>query len=142
MRQGSSNVNKTEKERCPMVGLDKLDKIQQLARDDRNNKKREIQGQEHLLFSEEEKKELQKTVKALEKSIAKNQKELIKTEEAFKKKNEKYLAAKQDFDQLNITYKSFNGLRTELVKWEEGFESLENREKEVKSEINELKEVN
>ncbi len=138
-----SNTRGEERKRMVrrMVGLDKLDKIQQLVRDDRNIKKREIQGQESLLFSEEKQKEISKKHKALTKAITKDQNALKKHEGVFNKKNTKYLDAKKIFDQLNDTYKHYNELQQQLGKWEEGLHNLLQRETELKEEIKTLKDA-
>ncbi|MEM9920118.1 MAG: SMC family ATPase [Bacteroidota bacterium] len=136
-----SNTRGEERKRMVrrMVGLDKLDRIQQLLRDDRNTKKREIQGQAALLMPKEALEELRKAFKALEKNIKANHKKLEQQQQAFDQKNAQYLAIKQTFDQLNNTYKQYNSLQSELIKWEKGLESLQGRQIEIKEEIALLK---
>ncbi|MEO1625756.1 MAG: SMC family ATPase, partial [Bacteroidota bacterium] len=137
-----SNTKGEERKRMVrrMVGLDKLDKIQQLLREDRNSKKREIQGQQALLWSKEEQKALKDQIKEQKGSIQKSQQNTDRLQKDYQAKNAEYLDWKKSFDLLNQRYKQFNELQKELVKWEKALESLQNRQKELTKELAQLQE--
>ncbi len=102
-----------------MTGLNKLDKIQKLIREDRNSFKRQIEGQEALLLSAEEVKESKKVEKEAKEVLANKNKELKKLMASFKTKNEAYLKHKSSYDSLSESSKLFNSISTQIGRGEE-----------------------
>lgn len=127
-----SNTKGEERKRMvrKMVGLDKLDDIQKIIREDRNTLSKEIQGQQKLLMNEEELQSVESQLVILEKESKKLEKEEAKLKTVFEKKNKKYQEAKKIFDEQSGLSRQFNQLNLELGRWEKGIEGLkENLEK-------------
>jgi len=114
-----------------MVGLDKLDHIQKVVREDKNTTKKQIQGQEALVLDKEtlkakkeQLKSLDKESKAIDKELAKQQKELEKSEKL-------YLKEKQNFESEGEKYRQFTQLDGERIKYAELLVNLTERKKEA-----------
>lgn len=122
-----------------MVGLDKLDKIQNIVREDRNSAKNQIKGKSGLLLEKEDLAALEKELKTKTKERDKEQKQLEKLEKQLKEKQKKYEEARAAFDTQNKLYKTFSDLTTELTRFETGVENLLNRDKEHDLRIADLK---
>ena len=124
-----------------MVGLDRLDDIQKLIREDRNTLNKEMQGQSKLLLSEEEQAELEQQLKDLEKEL----KTLTKAEEklntVFSKKNKAYQASKKLFDEQSVLSKQFNTLNNDLTRFVAGLENVQEGLEKNKKEIARIKEM-
>ncbi|MFK7770687.1 MAG: AAA family ATPase [Saprospiraceae bacterium] len=117
-----SNTKGEERKRMvrKMVGLDKLDDIQKIIREDRNTLSKEVQGQKKLLLTEEELQFIESQVVTLGKESKKLEKEEEKLKTVFEKKNKKYQEAKQVFDEQSGLSRQFNQFNLELEKWGEG----------------------
>ncbi len=127
-----SNTKGEERKRMvrKMVGLDKLDDIQKLIREDRNTLSKEVQGQQKLLLTDEELQVVESQIVALGEESKKIEKEEEKLKTGFEKKNKKYQEAKKIFDEQSGLSRQFNQLNLELEKWGEGVLRLkENLEK-------------
>jgi len=146
-----SNTKGEERKRMvrKMVGLDKLDDIQKIIREDRNTLGKEVQGQQKLLLTEEELQSVDNQMNTLKRQSKQLEKEEEKLKGSFSKRNKKYQEAKQLFDTQSAVSKQFNLLNLDLGKWGKAVEGLkENLEKnkiaikrlgEVESEIKKLK---
>ncbi len=124
-----------------MVGLDKLDKIQNIIREDRNKNKHEIKGQENLLYEDADIKAFEKELKEQNKELATLEKKEAKTKKEFDEKQKLYLAAQKASEQQNEQYKQHNELYHQLNKFEGGIENLKAQSNEYKIRIKELKEL-
>ncbi|MFT5262094.1 MAG: exonuclease SbcC [Polaribacter sp.] len=122
-----------------MVGLDKLDKIQNIVREDRNSAKNQIKGKIGLLLEKEDLEAKEKDLKAKIKERDKEQKQLDKLDKQLKEKQKKYELARTEFEAQNKLYKTYNELTTELTRFETGVENLLNRDKEHDTRITALK---
>jgi len=91
-----------------MVGLDKLDKIQNIVREDKNKNKHEIKGQENLLYDDADIKGFEKELKAFNKELSALDKKEAKTKKEFDNKQKLYLAAQKAFEQQNEQFKQHN----------------------------------
>ncbi|MFT7453060.1 MAG: exonuclease SbcC, partial [Patescibacteria group bacterium] len=109
-----------------MVGLDKLDKIQNIVREDRNSAKNQIKGKIGLLLEKEDLEAKEKDLKAKIKERDKEQKQLDKLDKQLKEKQKKYELARTEFEAQNKLYKTYNELTTELTRFETGVENLLN----------------
>lgn len=138
-----SNTRGEERKRMvrKMVGLDRLDHIQKLVREDRNTLKKEVQGQENVLIDADRKKEINTQIKSDKKEIATHEKEIKKLTTAFEKTNTKYQKAKTVFTELNEVYKTHNQLQQELAKYTTTIQQLEERQEVQSKEINRLSEL-
>lgn len=146
-----SNTKGEERKRMvrKMIGLNKLDDIQKIIREDRNTLSKEVQGQQKLLLTEEELQSVESQLKSLGKEVKHLEKEEEKLKAVFTKKNTKYQEAKQLFDTQSAISKKFNQLSLDLGKWEKTVEGLhENLEKNkagiarlvaIEKEVKELK---
>lgn len=113
-----------------MVGLDKLDDIQKIIREDRNTLGKEVQGQQKLLLTEGELQSVENQIVTLSKESKKLEKEEGKLKTVFEKKNQKYQEAKKIFDEQSGLSQQFNQLNLKLGRWEKEIEGLkENLEK-------------
>ncbi len=121
-----SNTKGEERKRMvrKMVGLDKLDDIQKIIREDRNTLSKEVQGQRKLLLTEDELQDIESQLVALSKESKKLEKEEEKLKKVFEKKNNKYQEAKKIFDEQSGLSRQFNQLNLELSRWEKGIEGL------------------
>ncbi|MEL6868053.1 MAG: SMC family ATPase, partial [Bacteroidota bacterium] len=108
-----------------MIGLDNLDKIQQLVREDKNGMKKEIQGQSALLLEADQLKALEQEIKTLKKEGQHLQKQLDQLKESLAQKDKAYQQAKSQFDSENERYKNFVQLEQERIKYTQGLQSLE-----------------
>ncbi|MFK7808809.1 MAG: hypothetical protein AB8F74_13480 [Saprospiraceae bacterium] len=124
-----------------MVGLDKLDKIQNIVREDRNSTKNRIKGKSELLLETEELESLEKDLKSKNKEQSNTQKELDKLDKAVQKKQESYKKAQADFEAQNKLYKAHNDIITELTRYETGIENLQSRDEEHDLRIKQLKDL-
>ncbi len=121
-----SNTKGEERKRMvrKMVGLDKLDDIQKIIREDRNTIGKEVQGQRKLLLTEEELQDIENQLVTFSKESKKLEKEEEKLKKVFEKKNKKYQDAKKVFDEQSGLSRQFNQLNLELGRWEKGIEGL------------------
>lgn len=121
-----------------MVGLDKLDAIQNIIRQDKNVIKNQISGQENLLLSEEDLKANQTETKALNKAHNK----LIGESEKLNKKLEAdtklYNTAQKEFEQLNKVYVLFNEIKNTIGNYQTRLEELKESETALAAEIKHL----
>ncbi len=124
-----------------MVGLDKLDKIQNIIREDRNKNKHEIKGQENLLYEDDQIIAFQKELKAYNKELTALEKKAAKTKKEFDEKQKLYLAAQKAFEQQNEQYKQHNELFHQLNKFEGGIENFKAQSNDYKARIKDLKEL-
>ena len=117
-----SNTKGEERKRMvrKMVGLDKLDDIQKLIREDRNTLSKEVQGQQKLLLTEEELQVVEDQLVTLGKESKNLEKEEAKLKTVFEKKHKKYQEAKKIFDEQSGLSRQFNQLNLEVEKWGEG----------------------
>lgn len=121
-----SNTKGEERKRMvrKMVGLDKLDDIQKIIREDRNTLNKEVQGQRKLLLTGDELQGVENQLVTFQKESKKLEKEEEGFKNIFEKKNEKYQEAKKVFDEQSGLSRQFNQLNLELGKWEKGVEGL------------------
>lgn len=135
-----SNTKGEERKRMVrrMVGLDKLDDIQKIIREDRNTLSKEVQGQQKLLLTEEELQSIDNQLNNLTNESKTLGKEEEKLKLSFEKKNKKYQEAKKVFDEQSGLSRQYNQLNLELGKWEKGMEGLKENLTEKNLEIKRL----
>ncbi len=124
-----------------MVGLDKLDKIQSIIREDKNKIKNQIKGQENLLYDEAEIKGFEKELKAQKKNLEGIEKKAAKIKKQLEEKQKQYLSAQKAFELENQKYKQHNDFLHEYNKYEAGVESLTARSNDLKQQLEALKET-
>jgi len=124
-----------------MVGLDKLDKIQNIIREDRNKNKQQIKGQEQLLYEDAEIKAFEKELKEHNKELLKLEKKEAKTKKEFDEKQKRYLAAQKAFEQQNEQYKQHHALILDFNKFESHIENFTAQANTYTARIAELKEL-
>ncbi|MEM9824074.1 MAG: SMC family ATPase, partial [Bacteroidota bacterium] len=136
-----SNTRGEERKRMirKMIGLDNLDKIQQLIRDDRNSIKKQIQGQEALLLSTEEVKRIEQEIKQLKKILKTQLLQLEKVGKNLQKQQDKYVQAKEVFEMQLKKDQRFRQLKNELNNYHLLLEELDQQLLQQKSRIEELK---
>ena len=132
-----SNTRGEERKRMvrKMVGLDKLDDIQKIIREDRNTLNKEVQGQQKLLLTEAELQNIENQIVTLKKEVKQLEKEEDKLNKDYSKKNTKYLEAKKLFDTQSALSRQFNELNLSLGKWEKAIEGLKENLEKNKKEI-------
>ncbi len=122
-----------------MIGLDNLDQIQKLVREDRNNLKRAVDGQKALLLGADdlksihsEIKNLNKENKTLQKSIDNNQKKLEKT-------NKAYQTAKKAFNAQLTAFENFNLRKQEETRYLSLLDGIKSDNERLKAVLADLK---
>jgi len=121
-----------------MVGLDKLDKIQNIIREDRNKIKSEIKGKENLLYEAEDIKAFEAELKTQKKTLDKEDKQATKLKKQLDDKQALYLKAQKAFESENEKYKRHNELLHSFNKFENGVENFTARANEHKAKIEQL----
>jgi DNA repair protein SbcC/Rad50 len=124
-----------------MVGLHKLDHIQNLIREDRNSAKNQIKGKAGLLLEPAALEALQKELTAQQKTAEKEQIQLDKLSQQLHKKQEKYAAARAEFDSQHQLSKTHTLIATELTRFESALETLLQQAAEQDQRIIELKQL-
>ncbi len=124
-----------------MVGLDKLDRIQNLVREDRNKIKNQISGKSNLLFSKSELKEKEKELKSIQKQAGQQEKSLEKLARQLASQQKNYEQARQAFDEENKRYQQHNNISQQLTKYETAVDGFVEKKKEYDQRINTLKQL-
>jgi len=135
-----SNTKGEERKRMvrKMVGLDRLDDIQKLIREDRNTLSKEVQGQQKLLLNDEELQTIENQILTIGKESKVFEKEVEKLQKDFEKKTKKYQEAKKVFDEQSVLNKQFNTLNLDLEKWKTGIENFKEELVKNKNELTRL----
>ena len=97
-----------------MVGLDNLDHIQQLVREDKNGLKNEIAGVEKLLMSTEQLEALKQRIAELKEEQEVQLKANTQLELTFKQKNKVYRDSQDLLDRQTAVLTQFNLLKDQL----------------------------
>ena len=136
-----SNTKGEERKRMvrKMVGLDKLDDIQKIIREDRNTLNKEVQGQQKLLLTKEELQEVDSQLVKLGEENKKLETEVEGLKISYEKKNKEYQESKKIFDEKSRLSRQFNQLNLELEKWREGVLRLKENIKKSNQEVERLK---
>merc|ERR1712127_372971 len=136
-----SNTKGEERKRMvrKMVGLDKLDDIQKIIREDRNTLNKEVQGQQKLLLTKEELQEVDSQLVKLGEENKKLETEVEGLKISYEKKNKEYQESKKIFDEKSRLSRQFNQLNLELEKWGEGVLRLKENIKKSNQEVERLK---
>ena len=124
-----------------MVGLDKLDHIQKVVREDKNTTKKQIQGQEALVLDAESLKAKKEQLKTLDKDSKATEKDLVKYQKELKQAEQLYLKEKQSFESEGEKYRQFTQLDGERIKYAEALVNLAERKKEAQLKQSQLLEV-
>ena len=122
-----------------MVGLDKLDDIQKLIREDRNTLQKEMQGQQKNLLTESELQVIEGQIDMLGKLSKSMEKQEVKLQAIFNKKNKIYQETKKIFDEQSGVSRDYNQLVLELGKWEKVMEGLKENLEKNSQEVERLK---
>ena len=114
-----SNTKGEERKRMvrKMVGLDKLDDIQKIIREDRNTLNKEVQGQQKLLLTKEELQEVDSQLVKLGEENKKLETEVEGLKISYEKKNKEYQESKKIFDLIhrkNINYAFITGRKDRI----------------------------
>ncbi len=124
-----------------MVGLDQLDHIQKIIREDRNHVRKHIQFQVEALIDTEAIKGIQEEVKSTKKDLTKVKKELEQKSKKLEKAIQVYQKAKTIFDDQLHKQQAFQVIQTKLAKYQEHVLNFEEREQSLKEEIKELEQL-
>ena len=121
-----------------MIGLDNLDHIQKMIREDRNLIKKQIQFHEDTLLDKEDLAALTKEIKETSKNISASNKTLTKLDKLTEKALKKYQKAKLVFDEQFEKQKLFTAANQKLIKSEAALKTLTERLEEKKQSIVDL----
>jgi len=124
-----------------MVGLDQLDHIQKIIREDRNHVRKHIQFQVEALLDTEAIKDIEEEVKSTKKDLTKVRKELEQKSKKLEKAIQVYQKAKSIFDEQLNKQQAFQVIQTKLVKYQEHVRNFEEREQSLQEEIKELEQL-
>ncbi|TAL34770.1 MAG: SMC family ATPase [Spirochaetes bacterium] len=105
-----------------MVGMDRVDAVQKLVRDERNDLKKRIEGQEALLIGKEERARKEEELKGLgeeSRAVKASHAKLVK---ALAAAQEAYESAKARFTEQQDLERAYNEARTGLVEKEAGLQ--------------------
>jgi len=100
-----------------MIGLDNLDQIQKLVREDRNILKNSVKGQQALLLGTDDLKTINTKIKELEKEHKAIQKKLRSDQQKLDKKNTAYQEAKKAFNLQLKAFEAYNLKNTEQTRF-------------------------
>ena len=123
-----------------MVGLEKLDKIQQLVRTDRNELKSQVTGMENLLLNKEEVDEKKQIIKEKQKEITATKKEYKDLENTFKTFQKIYLASKKTYETQRLLQGKHLAIDGEMQKYINRLKVLEEQHDETNEKLKELEE--
>ncbi len=123
-----------------MVGLEKLDKIQQLVRSDRNELKSQIIGMENLLIDKEDVDAKTELIKEKTKEISSTKKEFKELEKTFKSFEKIYLASKKSFETQHLLQKKHLAIDFEMQKYINRLKVLEEQYDEADEQLKDLQE--
>lgn len=135
-----SNTRGEERKRMvrKMIGLDNLDQIQKLVREDRNNLRKNVEGQKALLLDEAVLKTIKADLKGLQKKQQSNQKLLDQSAKKLDKQNAIYLQAKKDFNTQLEILENFNLQSTKLTKYQTTLEGIEADTQRIEADLKNL----
>ncbi len=122
-----------------MIGLDNLDQIQKLVREDRNNLKRAVEGQKALLLGTDDLKSIQAEIKELNKENKALQKSLDSDQKKLEKKNKAYQTAKKAFNAQLAAFETFNLRKQEETKYLSLLDGIQADSERLKRELADLK---
>jgi len=122
-----------------MIGLDNLDQIQKLIREDRNNLRKTVEGQKALLLSPEDLKIIQKECKDFDKELKVLQKSLDGNQKILVKKNKAYQDAKKAFTVQNEAFKKFTDHKHEETKFLTLLQGIKSDQERIQTELTNLK---
>lgn len=121
-----------------MVGMDRIDEIQQLVREDRRRVKSELAGQETMLFGDDEIADKKQQLTLLEAEKKAQGEELAGIHERLGDAMTSYEKAKKWFAGQQEHYKRYNHVNTEFVRAKS---AMEGAEKNLLENSNRLKEL-
>ncbi len=121
-----------------MAGMDRLDAVQGLMREDRNRLKNELAGQEKLLLSGEESGKLEEEKKVLEAGIVESEKKAGKTGGDLENAGLAYVEAKAANDEQERIFREHKSLEGEIIR---GAERLDNNIKNISEKGQRLREL-
>jgi len=136
-----SNTRGEERKRMvrKMIGLDNLDQIQKLVREDRNILRRTVEGQKALLLSSEDLKLIKTEIKEHDKENKSLQKKLDGENKKLEKKNKAYQEAKKAFAAQLTAFEKFNKRNQEQTRYLSLLEGIKLDNERLESELVELK---
>ncbi len=122
-----------------MIGLDNLDQIQKLVREDRNILKNSVKGQQALLLAPEDLKTIKKEIKELEKENKVLEKNLNSDQKKLAKKNKAYQDAKEAFSVQLKASEAYNLKNTEKTRFLSLLDGIEADSLRLQQELANLK---
>ncbi len=96
-----------------MVGMDRIDRIQQLVRTDRNALKNEVAGQESMLLSDDEIVEKNRELEELKVSGEALKKEIEETEKGLALAEKAYTEAKERFKEQQVLFRKYSDIKAQ-----------------------------
>ena len=136
-----SNTRGEERKRMvrKMIGLDNLDQIQKLVREDRNILKNSVKGQQALLLAPDDLKTIKSEIKGLEKENKALEKELKSGQKNLDQKNKAYQEAKSAFSIQLKAFEAFNLKNTEQTRFISLLDGIEADNVRLQKELDQLK---
>ncbi len=122
-----------------MIGLDNLDQIQKLIREDRNILKNSIKGQQALLLAPEDLKSIKSEIKTLEKERKALEKNLNGDQKKLDKLNQAYQDAKKAFAVQLKASDAYNLKNTEQTRFLSLLDGIEADNLRLQKELADLK---
>ena len=123
-----------------MVGLEKLDKIQQLVRTDRNELKSQITGMENLLLDKADIESKSELIKTKQKEITDTNKTYQTLEKTFKTFQKIYLASKKTYETQRLLQGKHLAIKEEMDKYINGLKVREEQYDEAVAQLKDLEE--
>ncbi len=121
-----------------MVGMDKIDDIQRLIRDDRARVRNEMAGQEMMLLSQDEINKRENIIRGLSEKRQELESEINRIVDKHKEALAAYNAAKKEFSYQQSLYRQYAEINRDLVKANTQYESTEKNIYLVKSKLKKL----
>ncbi len=121
-----------------MIGLDNLDQIQKLVREDRTTLKKQVEGQKALLLGADDLKSIKAGIKELEKENKALQKNLNSDQKKLEKKNKDYQAGKKAFNAQLTAFQEFNLRKQDETKYQSLLDGIKSENQRLKTELTDL----
>ncbi|MGB4269991.1 MAG: SMC family ATPase [Spirochaetota bacterium] len=124
-----------------IMGFQMLDEILQVIRNDKNDKKRYIDGQVAMLFTDEEIADKQEQLKNLSSEFDAKEKELQNIVNQYTEAQKKLSGVKQLFDTQQRKYQKYNELMQESTKLNSALDNCKKNINDVRSRLVELEKM-
>ena len=122
-----------------MIGLDNLDRIQDIIRKDRNDTRKYIQFQEEALMDAEEVKAIEQEIKTTKKDLAKAEKAISSQQKKLEKIQKSFEETRQNFNEQIEKQKEYQNIEAQLIKYSQSIENFEEQTESIQQSISKLK---